>query len=221
MFQQKIGTLSEISSTEIQLSDSLVKLGGQFKRTGSLNLSTATGLDTGTIAALTMYYVYAVNVSGVISLKASTSNQKPLSINSYKKVGAFYTDAASDIHTVYSHGEINQTNISFFADIGASTFISGNVDSSFLSNISVATGTTTFTYTKPFAVEPVPVGIPENLSGSNTSALEYQLASDNTALSIKREFTEDVAWGIDTTGLVCINIQKAGVDAIQPDWKDY
>jgi len=100
IFKETIGTLTASSTTQLTLvGRTVVRLGGLFKVLDSPTLSTAVtgigGLDTGTIAASTFYYVYAVSNGTAHGIVASTSNQLPTGFTRYKKVGAFYTNSGS------------------------------------------------------------------------------------------------------------------------------
>lgn len=220
MFQQKIGTLSKISSTQVQLSDSLVKVGGQFKRTGTLNLSTATDLDTGSIAASTMYYVYVVNIAGVVSLKASTSNQKPVSINSYKKIGAFYTDASSNIFKVYNSGDINKVIFSSRIDGLLSPSIPTNGNSEWIDGTITRPATGTYNIvplSEIFSVTPNLTGNRDTINNGTGYAIVFD--TSNSSPTFFRYYLRDT--GALFNGAHIVYCQKQGIDAIQPDWKDY
>lgn len=77
--------------------------GSQYFATSTLtcNLSTtgAGGLDTGSLVALTLYYVYAVVSAGALALVASTSppstGPSGFTVTRSQLVGAFYTDQSS------------------------------------------------------------------------------------------------------------------------------
>jgi hypothetical protein len=77
---------------------------------GSLTLNTAIlgagGLDTGSIAASTLYYVYTIVDSNSIKLIASISSTSPTGFTQYKKVGAFITDSSLNIGKACFFGEI-------------------------------------------------------------------------------------------------------------------
>lgn len=110
-FQETIGTLTLSSTTQVALvGRSVVKLGGLFKILNSPSLSISTtgigGLDTGAVAASTLYYVYAVSNGTSDGIVASLSNQSPTGFTRYKKVGAFVTDGSSVVGKVYFSGEI-------------------------------------------------------------------------------------------------------------------
>jgi hypothetical protein len=107
-FQEKIGSLTKTSSTQVQLSgSSLVKLGGQFYSLSSPTLLTSTtgigGLDTGAIAASSFYYVYAVSNGTTQGIVASLSATSPSGFTRYSKVGEFQTNSLSEVSTVISY----------------------------------------------------------------------------------------------------------------------
>ena len=102
-FTEKIGTLTATSTTQVQLTgDSIIKLGGQQRVLTSptllISVSGIGGLDTGAIAARTLYYVYAVYNGTIVGIVASLSSTLPTGFTRYKKVGVFTTDASSLIY---------------------------------------------------------------------------------------------------------------------------
>lgn len=105
-FQEKIGTLTKTSSTQVQLSgQSLVKLGGLYKSITDPTLLTSVsgigGIDTGAVAASTTYYVYAVSNGTVEGIVASTNDTSPTGFTRYSQVGAFNTDSGGLVNNVY------------------------------------------------------------------------------------------------------------------------
>lgn len=96
---ESIGAISRLSNTSISIAASIANLGGQQFVTSALTVSTATsgfgGLDTGAIAASTLYYIYLVyngtSVGGVLSLSSSA----PTGFATYKQIGQFTTDSSS------------------------------------------------------------------------------------------------------------------------------
>ena len=104
-----IGTLSKQSSTEVRLSASTVTIGGLQYDTSILscftNISGAGGLDTGSIAADSTYYVYAALSAGEAVLVCSLSNSAPSGFTSSKLVGEFDTEAGTAIDKAYILGE--------------------------------------------------------------------------------------------------------------------
>ena len=85
------------------------KTGNTTATLGSLTLGTAIsgpgGIDTGSVAASTFYYVYTIVHSNSIKLIASISSTSPTGFTQYKKVGAFVTDSSSNIGKAYYYGE--------------------------------------------------------------------------------------------------------------------
>lgn len=150
MFKERYGSVSRPSTTQVQLSDSLILIGGLWRKTGVLALNTATGLDTGVITAGSVYYLYVVIASGVLSLRASLSAQLPAGGLPYKKVGAFYADA-SGVSGVSSFGQAPELND--FAGIlnqgntAITTLSRGNLTSN-VANITFVSGRLRFTALK-------------------------------------------------------------------------
>lgn len=112
--QDNISKLVVASSTTITMpatylgTTCLATIGGQqYKFTTTLTLNTASsgagGLDTGSLAANTLYYVYLVVSSGALALCASTSGPSvgPSGFSGrFKYIGKFRTSAtAATIHT--------------------------------------------------------------------------------------------------------------------------
>jgi hypothetical protein len=102
--QDNIPILTRDSDTQISLPSTYqgkavrITVGGQqYTRSTSATLSTGSsgfgGLDTGSIAANTLYYVYAVVSSGVLGLTISTANPGtgPTGFSAWKEIGRFRT----------------------------------------------------------------------------------------------------------------------------------
>lgn len=98
---EDIKLLSKTSQTTIEWeAGSLLRIGGQaYTVNSALILDLATDIDTGSVAADTKYYIYAINSSGV-SLVYSLSGSAPVGYNAYRKIGAFKTDIASQVSGV-------------------------------------------------------------------------------------------------------------------------
>lgn len=97
----KIGQLSKINSTTLELSASIVTLGGLQYDTLPLQIQTFVngvgGLDTGSIAANTMYYVYLVLNSGDAAIVASVNPTSPTGFSRYIRAGMFSTGNAGAV----------------------------------------------------------------------------------------------------------------------------
>jgi hypothetical protein len=123
--EQKIGNLTRISNTQVQLTGkSVVKLGGLYQVLNSPSLVTSTtgigGLDTGTVANNQLYYVYAVSNGTTTGIVASTSNQKPVGFSRYKKVGAFQTNSAAQIILGFKLNDTGDTDwVSYTPNFGS------------------------------------------------------------------------------------------------------
>lgn len=132
-----IGNLTKVNSTTVQLAASAVTLGGLQYDTGTLQILTVTsgagGIDVGSVAANSIYYVYVVLNAGVEALTASLDTSAPTGFAVYKKVGAFTTNSSTNVsvvgksiikeadsmvrlHTGNGHGSTD-TNIRRFSNI--------------------------------------------------------------------------------------------------------
>lgn len=119
----KIALLTQVSTTQVSLPASYITIGGQQYRTSALNMNAATtgagGLDTGSLIANRHYYVFAVSVSGVVSLVASL-NSAPTGFTQYKVVGYFYTNGSAVISFI---GYKGSPVIFTVTTVGTSNFI--------------------------------------------------------------------------------------------------
>jgi len=112
---ENIAPLVRASSTTITMASTYlgmpvrISVGGQqYKATGTITLNTAASpginaLDTGSLVANTLYYIYAVQSSGVLGLVASTtaSTTGPTGFTAWKEIGRFRTDVgAANVNTV-------------------------------------------------------------------------------------------------------------------------
>lgn len=192
---------------------------------GSLTLNTAIsgagGLDTGTIAASTFYYVYTVIDGNTVKLIASTSATSPTGFTQYKKVGAFYTDLSSDIFKAYFYGEVNLTVFSFKASDGGTVtsenfnFISGNA------SLSVVGSEYRYTYDfipSIFSVTPsgttTPIYPVNSSSAQNNNTITSLSATQILIGCIRQDGASEAATAM-AHDVIC---QKQGIDAVQPDW---
>ena len=92
--------VSVTSATVITMAANVAQTigGGQFVTpvvTCTTTTSGAGGLDTGSIAINTLYYLYLVRVSGVISLVASINSTSPTGFPAFKRIGQASTNASS------------------------------------------------------------------------------------------------------------------------------
>lgn len=214
---EKITKLVKSSSTIVSLpAGAKIKNGGQgYTNSSAILCTTSTsgfgGIDTGSIAASTFYYVYAVVQSGVLGLVASTSATSPTGFNNYRKVGAFYTDGSSNIFKAYWYGEIN--NLTYLAD-GSTGSTGWNMSpASWIASQSVpGGGRTTFTPAAGiFSVDPYGVASPTQASIGQHVYMESVTATSITVRGSNA--TPALAAEAGT-----VNITKVGIDAIQPDW---
>jgi len=100
----QIGQLSKISASQVSLAASTITVGGLQYDTSVLSCITSTagagGLDTGTIAASSKYYIYAVVSAGEVVLVCSLSDSAPSGFDSSTKVGFFWTDASANVDSI-------------------------------------------------------------------------------------------------------------------------
>lgn len=98
--QGDIGTLTKFSADIVQLS-------GGLTATLQADITTAGagGLDTGTVAADTLYYVHTITDGGVAKIIISLSATTPTGFDSGRVVAAFYTDDSSEIGGISNDGE--------------------------------------------------------------------------------------------------------------------
>jgi hypothetical protein len=222
IFKQTIGTLTVSSTTQLTLvGRTVVRLGGLFKVLNSPTLSTAVsgigGLDTGTIAASTFYYVYAVSNGTAHGIVASTSNQFPTGFTRYKKVGAFYTDSGSLIFKAHKLGDINQ--ITLTAAISSAGGVSSDYPSGWISSASGGAPKTITYSSNIFSIAPVPVVV-AYLAGAAPLETTFALSSFSLTNCVVGLMRNGSGSAYENKGMN-LTVQKVGVDAIQPDWKDY
>lgn len=126
---EDIKELSKTSQTTIEwAAGSNLRIGGQaYNVTSVLTLDTATDIDTGAIASDTIYYVYAVVVAGVVSLKYSLSSSAPTGYSAYRLIGSFGSNDVSEISgtSIKDQGKVGDiihsmlTEEQFIAENGA------------------------------------------------------------------------------------------------------
>lgn len=97
--EETIKPLTKASPTTVNWeAGSNLRVGGQaYNVTSVLTLDTATDIDTGSIANNSFYYIYAVVVAGVVSLKYSLSSSAPTGFAAYRKIGALTTDGSAEV----------------------------------------------------------------------------------------------------------------------------
>jgi hypothetical protein len=197
----KVPKLVRLSNTQVQLPAGIAPI----SLTITTSITGVGGLDTGSVAASTFYYVYLVNG---ISLVASTSSVSPgIPFTNSRKVGAFYTDSSSNIFKAYYFGEINQTVLSaYFIATGTASaqtpinWVQSSTNSGGLLTINFISGI--------FSLEPRLVG---NRAGSGGGTVAT-VATGGTNLSIT------LSQGNTSSNPHQAFVQKQGIDAVQPDW---
>lgn len=126
---EDIKDLTKTSQTTLEwAAGSVLRIGGQaYTVSSALTLDLATDIDTGSVANDTIYYVYAVVVAGVVSLKYSLSSSAPTGFEAYRKIGAFSTDDSAEVtgSSVKDQGRVGDiiqsmlTEEQFIAENGA------------------------------------------------------------------------------------------------------
>jgi len=116
---ESISDLAIDSVTVISLPSSVITVGGQqFENESNLTMNTAVsgagGLDTGAIAANTVYFVHAVNNSGAMALVSSLSETSPTGFTGFKKIGRFITNGSSEITSLATYIKEGITNWSTY-----------------------------------------------------------------------------------------------------------
>lgn len=136
-FQDNIPTVVRASSTGLTMAatnngqPTRITIGGQqYAATSTLSVNTPSsgslgGLDTGSLGALQLWYVYAVNGISGLALIASLAvpSVGPLLTGqgagtAYKLVGAFYTDGASTVGSMVNISGVAQTEWFSFTPTG-------------------------------------------------------------------------------------------------------
>lgn len=105
LLPEDIENLTETGARTAELSPSIVNVGGQQYKTQilSINLDTSGvgGIDTGSVAPDTTYFVFVVRSGGANFLVASTSSLEPVGFTASRVIGALETDSSSNIDFVY------------------------------------------------------------------------------------------------------------------------
>jgi len=122
---ENINQFVKDSSTVVSLDESVINIASQQFDVNTLPIDLANGvgvggIDAGAFGPTKLYYVYAVNVGGSVGAIASLSEVGPTGFISFKKIGAFITNFATEIHDAYSF----ETQNDLFARVlisGAST----------------------------------------------------------------------------------------------------
>lgn len=108
--KEKINKLEKTSASVLTLPlGSTLRIGGRtYSLTSNLTMDTSTDIDTGAIAINSRYYVYAVAISKVVSLKYSLSSEQPDGIAAYRLLGGFNTAISTDIENIENNvdGEV-------------------------------------------------------------------------------------------------------------------
>ena len=222
---EKITKLFRVSNTQVSLPSGFsLKVGGQgFSSDTALTLTTSVsgigGLDTGSIANLTFYYVYVVYNGSVLGLVASTSATAPTGFLAYRKVGAFYTNSSGQVFKAYFFGEIvQQTRIA--TTNAAGTILTGS--SIFTGNPaqSVSGANRVYTYTLTSNIYTVAPKVSINLNEFSSSTAQNSISVPSTTETqiVISSSRQDGATEVETQLSHTLIIHNDGVDATQPDW---
>lgn len=221
IFTEKILNFVKISANQAQLmAGSVVKVGGRFftltsAMTIDRTVSGLGGIDAGSVAVSTFYYVYMVQSGGVAYLVASTNAQAPAGYLIHRKVGAFYTDSTGLIFKAYYFNEVNIVNL--VAKVSSTGIVSEPNLNWLNGNFSKVGGASYFTGTLNVGIVTTGlVGVAStfgNLNGhaeiniSNLTTLEVRTASAESGALVDYAFH--------------LSCNKTGVDAVQPIWNLY
>jgi microcystin-dependent protein len=129
--QEKINKLQKATATTLTWpSGSSLRIGGQsYKLTSNKTLDLSADIDTGSVAANTLYYIYAVALSGVVSLKYSLSSEAPTGFAAFRLIGNLVTNISSEIEGL----ENNLDNDSKTDEAGKiSSFAMGEIPDGYL-----------------------------------------------------------------------------------------
>jgi hypothetical protein len=156
---EEIKLISKASQTTVTwAAGSTLRIGGQGYTIDSvLTMDLATDIDTGAVAIDTKYYIYAVAVAGVVSLKYSLSDSAPTGYNAYRKLGDMLTDATPEISEVNDSSKVTEIKD---VEVIPINFFSGYSDFSTISHLIY-----TFPYDCEF-VSDLGMGWSSNVSGS-------------------------------------------------------
>lgn len=224
------------SSTELSLPASRLTIGGLQYDTLELNLDISidgVGGLPGGAGADTLYYVYAVLDTGSPALVASSSNEKPVGFNSYKKVGAFITGHDNLILLSAKYGDSLKFDVEeiFLASNFSST---GSLPSFSFSNLVIGEKYTII-FTPNLQVTEGATGITV-LNGVTTLCQRTNFqnggVSDWDSSSVIRDFTaSDANVTFSVTGTGTRNIIGTGTPdntyaqlkrvPVSPDWNHY
>lgn len=195
----------------------LVKTSNTVVTLGSITVTTsvsgAGGLDTGSIAASTFYYVYTVLSAGAVKIIASTSASGPTGFTTYRKVGAFYTDGSSNIFRVYFYSEVNtQVMEASITNNGTATIVSQSVIQALASVTRTTTGTVSHTFNSGlFTVAPV-------VSATSYAGQSRKIGVDSTTTTNTITYLTVASANTLEDNSYSIAIFKQGIDSVQPDW---
>lgn len=197
------------------------KTGNTTATLGSFTLDTAVsgfgGIDTGSVANSTFYYVYTVVNSGVVGLVASTSEVSPIGFTNYRKVGAFYTDSSGNIFKAYWFGQINDIVLNaFYNRVSGLTTTSDGISLPTVKSGPANTTKTIDITALNLSIIPNCVTTTDRQDGTVIYAVSFyqRLLSTPISLVIANNRTDST----ESDSSTIISINKNGIDAVQPDW---
>jgi hypothetical protein len=204
-----IPKLVKLSAIEVQLPAGLAPT----SLTVNVNVSGVGGLDTGTNAVSSFYYVYLVNG---VSLVSSLSSETPVGFSVFRKVGSYYTDSTGNVFKAYWFGEVNLVVMS--AVIVSTTVSRFSFD--FISSVSGTTDRTVNFKPDIFsiapAIDPRAQDASATVSGAGRRHHCIPRSSTTTACIFTGIDNPDTAF--IAVALTYLFVSKQGIDAIQPDW---
>jgi hypothetical protein len=217
--QEKITKLVKASNDVVSLpAGSTTRVGGRAANlTAALNISRLVsgfgGLDTGSIANSTFYYVYLIHNGTNFGLVASTSSASPVGYTSYRKMGAFYTDTTGNIFKVFWYGEVNKLSHNFKVTSGG---VVSEEDLDFINLNASLNNTSEYVFAITAAYQTV-VAMNLQVEGWNSTAGVIQYS--HMALSTVSSITIQMYNGGSRAQLPFqVLATKTGIDAVQPDW---
>lgn len=165
------------------------------------------GIDTGSIAASTTYYVYGVADQGAVkpfSVSFSTSASAPTGITNYRLIGRIRTDAnnnfvSRDIVTAHAIAPMELVGARVLFD-GTGTVVTNPVNAFNVSAIADnATGTYTITFAENFARVPSISGSCRNTAAAGSMCV-VSIEGDTaiTASSVKFHTEDDAGSEVDS-----------------------
>lgn len=177
--------------------------------------NSTSGLDTGSIAGSTTYYVYAVADQSAVkpfTVSYSTSASAPSGTTNYRLIGRIRTDANSnfvsrDLVTAHAISPKELVGAMVVFD-GSGTVVTNPVNAFNISSIADnGTGTYTVTFAENFARVPAIAGVCLNSAGAGSECkVSIQGDTQPTVSSVKFHTEDDAGSEIDATYISIIAV---------------